>query len=174
MSSEESSGGAEKELKFESVVEIEGEKDDLWAFISDPENLVECIPGAENVERVSEREYSLLIEQTIGYFTVTLDGEAELVEMNEPDWIVADGSAYDRGTGSTFDVVAAMEMSAKDEADGTIALAYNADVTVTGGIATYAAQWIRRIFSSRVDDYFENIKAEFESDSTETDTETFA
>lgn len=172
MSQEEAAEGAEKELQFENVVEIEGNRDDLWEFISDPANLVECIPGAKNVERHSEREYSLLIEQKIGFFSVTLDGEAELVEMNEPDWIVADGSAYDRGTGSTFDVVAAMEMSTKD--DDTIALAYNADVTVTGGIATYAVQWIRRIFSSRVDDYFENIKSEFETDGAKEEPESFA
>lgn len=172
MSSDESTGGREKEIQFEDLVEIKGKKDELWEFISDPENLVECIPGAQNVERLSEREYNFEIEQKIGYFTATLDGEAELVEKNEPSWIVADGSAYDRGTGSTFDVVAAMEMTTKDE--DTIKLAYNADVTVSGGIVTYAVYWIRRVLSSRVDEYFENVKEEFESDAVERDTETFA
>ncbi|MFB6131825.1 MAG: CoxG family protein [Halanaeroarchaeum sp.] len=172
MSADESEGGREKDLEFEDVVEIEGTKDELWDFISDPENLVECVPGAQNVERLSEREYSFEIEQRIGYFTVTLDGEAKLVEKNEPDWIVADGTAYDSGTGSTFDVVAAMEMNTKDEE--TVELAYNADVAVSGGIVTYAVRWLRRVFSTRVDEYFENVRAEFESDDVARDTETFA
>ena len=172
MSEEESAGGTEKQIEFEDIVEIEGNKEELWEFISDPENLVECIPGARNVERLSETEYSFEIEQKIGFFSVTLDGEAELVELNEPTWIVADGSAYDSGTGSTFDVIAAMEMTTPD--DGPIRLAYNADVSVSGGIVTYAVYWIRRVLSSRVDEYFENVKNEFETDAVERDTETFA
>jgi carbon monoxide dehydrogenase subunit G len=169
MSDEDASDDGGKTLEFEDTVEIGGSKDDLWAFISDPENLVECVPGAREIERLSEREYSFVIEQGIGNFSAVFDGDVELVEMNEPDWIVADGSAYDRGTGSTFDVVAAMEMT--DEAEETVQLAYTAEVTFTGGVATYAARWVRRVVSSRVDEYFDNIRAQFEeADTTTTDT----
>lgn len=161
-----------KTLEFEDTVRLDGSKEDLWPFISDPENLVVCVPGAREIERHSEREYSFEIEQSIGNFSAVFDGDVELVELNEPHWIVADGSAYDRGTGSTFDVVAAMEMT--DEDDETIALAYTAEVTFTGGVATYAARWIKRVIRKRVEEYFRNIRSEFEGGPAAEETETFA
>lgn len=169
--SDEESGTDGKTIVFEDVVQISGSKDDLWAFISDPENLVDCVPGAQDVERLSETEYTFVIEQGIGYFTAVFDGDVELVEKNEPEWIVADGSAYDRGTGSTFDVIAAMEM--RDADVDTVELAYTVEFTFTGGVATYASRWIRRVISTRVDEYFDNIRAKFDGADTPT-TDTFA
>ena len=147
-----------KTLEFEDTVEIGGDKDDLWVFISDPENLVDCVPGAKDVERVTEREYEFVIEQGIGRFTVTLDGDVELVEMDEPDAIVADGSAYDGGTGSTFSGVAAMEM----HGDDPVELAYTAEMTFTGGVASLGARLVGRVVRSNVEEYFENIRDRFE------------
>jgi carbon monoxide dehydrogenase subunit G len=148
------------QLTFEDAVEIDGGREELWAFVSDPENLVDCVPGAQEVDRRSEREYSFVVEQGIGRFTVTLDGEVELVEMDEPDVVVADGSAYDGGTGSTFEGLAAMEMSGDDPVE----LAYTAEMTFTGGVASLGARLVRRVIRSNVEEYFDNIRAEFEGD----------
>jgi carbon monoxide dehydrogenase subunit G len=148
----------ESQLVFEESVEIPATKVDAWERISDPESLVECVPGAEDIERHSDREYTFEIVQTIGPFTVTLDGDVELVEMNEPDWIVADGSAYDDTTGSQFDVLAAMEMT---EAGESVELAYRADLSMTGGVATVGARLARRVIGSNVETYFENVRQQF-------------
>jgi carbon monoxide dehydrogenase subunit G len=148
----------ESQLVFEESVEIPATKADAWELISDPESLVECVPGAEDIERHSDREYTFEIVQTIGPFTVTLDGDVELVEMNEPDWIVADGSAYDDTTGSHFDVLAAMEMT---EAGESVELAYRADLSMTGGVATVGARLARRVINSNVETYFENVREQF-------------
>ncbi|MEF8831483.1 MAG: SRPBCC domain-containing protein, partial [Halobacteriales archaeon] len=137
----------------------------LWAFISQPGNLVDCVPGARDIQRRSEREYAFEIQQGLGRFTVDLDGEVELVEMNEPDWIVADGSAYDDTTGSTFEGVAAMEMTDVD--DETVELAYMADLSFTGGVASLGARLVGRVIGSQVEDYFENVRSEFEGDDGE-------
>ena len=150
------------QLEFEDTVEIGGDKDDLWTFISDPENLVDCVPGAKDIERHSEREYTFVIEQGIARFTVTLDGDVELVEMNEPDFIVAQGSAYDGGTGSTFEGLAAMEMT--KNGDDSVDLAYTAELSFTGGVASLGARIVRRVVRSNVEEYFDNIRAEFEGE----------
>lgn len=172
MSGEESTKKADNTLEFEGIVELEGGKDDIWTFISDPENLLDCVPGAREIERHSKREYTFTIEKEIGFFSAVFDGDAELVEMNEPRWIVADGSAYDRGTGSTIDVLAAMEMTETDRK--TVELVYNADVTFTGGVAKHGARWIRRIIDWQVEEYFSNIKAEFESETPQERSQSFS
>jgi carbon monoxide dehydrogenase subunit G len=173
MTDEGTSDGRGTQLEFEDTVEMAGEMEDLWSFISDPENLVECVPGAEEIDRRSETEYSFVIVQGIGRFSVTLEGDVELVEMNEPEYIVADGAALDTGTGSEFDVLAAMEMRERD--DGTLELAYTAEVTITGGVASIGARFTRRVVRSRMDDYFDNVRAQFEATDPDDDEQpTFA
>lgn len=163
-SESESDGG----MSFEDTVTLETTKDDLWAFISDPENLAQCVPGAQEVERVSQRRYTCEIERGISRLTLSVSGEVEMVEMNEPDWILADGNAYDSTTGSEFDLLAAMEMTESD--DGTVDLGYTAELSFTGGVAGIAGLsegLVRSVVKSDVDTYFENIRAEVEPSAEE-------
>lgn len=167
MSPEETADGTADatQLVFEDTVELATTRAAAWEFISDPVWLVDCVPGAEDIRRRSEREYTLEIVQEIGPFTVTLDGDVELVELNEPEWVLADGTAYDDSTGSSFDVVSAMEMHATD--DGTVELAYRAELTMTGGVASVGAHLASKVIRSNVETYFENLRERIDRQSTE-------
>ena len=123
-----------KRLEFSDTVAIETTKDHLWSVISDPEVLTTCVPGAEAIERVSKTKYTVDIKRGIAHLNVSLSGDVEFVEMNEPDWIVASGSAFDGTTGSDFDILAAMEMAETD--DGMTDLTYQAEVEYSGGVAS--------------------------------------
>ncbi|MFW6017889.1 MAG: CoxG family protein [Halapricum sp.] len=161
MAGESSFDEEEARLEFSDTVTIETDKDEIWAFISRAENLAECIPGAESVERRSERHYTCQITRGISRVTVSLDGEFELVEMNEPDWIVMEGNGFDSTTGSDFDVLAAMEMNGHEE--GTD-LSYSAELYYTGGVARLGARLLSRVIRGDIQTYFENIKDEVESE----------
>ncbi|MFW5965430.1 MAG: CoxG family protein [Halodesulfurarchaeum sp.] len=147
-------------LEFTDTVHIDADKETVWSFISDAENLATVIPGAEDVTRHAERRYSVTITRGISHVTVSLEGEFELVEMDEPDWIIAEGEAFDTTTGSPFEVLAGMEMA---ETGGGVDLSYSAQLSYTGGVARFGARLLRRIIESDVDRYFENVKTRVES-----------
>ncbi|MFB6081304.1 MAG: CoxG family protein [Halanaeroarchaeum sp.] len=148
-----------KHLEFADTVAIDTDKDTLWSIISDPEVLTTCVPGAESIERLSTTEYTVEITRGVSHLTVSLSGDVEFVEMNEPDWIVASGSAFDATTGSDFDILAAMEMT--ESADGTD-LTYQAEVTYSGGVASLGKTLLRPIVRKDINAYFANIKDEVE------------
>jgi carbon monoxide dehydrogenase subunit G len=159
MEQEESETPSEEkssELTFEDTVEIDATKAEVWETISDPEVLATCIPGAENVERLSERVYVVEITRGLSSLTISLEGEVELVEMDEPDWIVASGEAYDSRSHSDFEGLAAMEMSRTDSE--TVEIGYKAELTFSGGVASIPNRVVGRLISSDVDGYFENVK----------------
>jgi hypothetical protein len=147
-------------LSFSDTVQIEADKAAVWNVLSDAEALAAAIPGAEDVTRHSKRRYSLAITRGISHVTVSLDGELELVEMNEPDWIIAEGEAFDSTTGSPFEVIAGMEMA--EDGEG-VALSYSAELSYSGGVARFGARLLRRIIESDVNRYFENVKDAVES-----------
>jgi carbon monoxide dehydrogenase subunit G len=145
----------EPRLEFSDTVTVETTSEELWAYISDAENLAECIPGAESVERQTERHYTCEITRGISRVTVSLSGEFELVEMHEPEWIVMEGGGFDSTTGSDFDVLAAMEMT---ETDAGTDLAYTAELYYSGGVARLGARLLGRVIRSDIETYFRNIK----------------
>lgn len=148
-------------LQFEDTVVVPGTKEHLWSVISDPEVLAQCVPGADHIERLSKRQYTVDITRGISHLTISLSGEVNLVEMQEPDWVVASGTAHDPKTHSDFEMLAAMEMEAVDEE--TVQLVYSADVTFTGGVASLPNRMLRPILKSDIDTYFENVRQAVET-----------
>lgn len=149
-------------LEFSDTVRVDADSDELWDCLSDPETLTECVPGAESIERVSERKYTVDITRGVSHLTVSLSGEAEFVEMNPPDYVVTTANAFDAKTGSDFDILAAMEIQEGD--DGASELAYTAEVTYSGGVASISKRILRPIVSRDIGTYFENVKAVVEDD----------
>ena len=160
---EETGSDSEDELlEFSDTVEISTSAETLWETISDPATLTECVPGAESIERVSERKYTVEITRGVSHLTVSLSGEAEFVEMNPPDSVVTSATAFDSKTGSDFDILAGMEITPVD--DGTAELAYSAEVSISGGVGTMSSRLLRPIVNRDISTYFENIKAEVEAE----------
>lgn len=143
-------------LEFTDTVELNTSKENLWENISDPEILTECVPGAESIERVSERKYTVEITRGVSHLTVSLSGEAEFVEMNPPDYIVTSGHAFDSKTGSDFDILAAMEINEVDEE--TAELTYKAEVEFSGGVASINTRIFRPVVERDVNSYFDNVR----------------
>ena len=152
----------ETRLEFSDTVHLDAPKDEVWETISDPETLTAAVPGAESIERVSERKYTCEITRGISHLTVSLSGEAEFVEMDPPDHVVTRASAFDSKTGSDFEILAGMEMIDAD--DGGTDLAYTAEVEFTGGVASMSNRLLRPIIGRDVNTYFENIRGTVETD----------
>lgn len=149
------------DLTFDGAVEMPTTKDHLWSVISDPAVLTECVPGAETVERLSERRYRADITRGLSKLTVSLSGEVEFVEMAEPDYVVASGSAHDSKTGSDLEVLAAMEIAEVDEG---VELIYSAEIDVTGGAAALSWNLLRPIVRNDIENYFDNVREAVEAD----------
>lgn len=143
-------------MSFADTVRIDTDRHRLWAAITDPETLATCVPGAESIEAVSEREYTCEIVRNVSKVTISLRGEAELVEVHPPDFVVTKGSAFDSKTGSHLEMLAAMELHEAD--DGCVDLSYSADVELTGGAGSVGERLLRPVLRRDVEAYFENVR----------------
>jgi hypothetical protein len=148
-------------MEFEDSVTVEADKEHLWEMISDPEMLVSCVPGAKEVERISETEYSGVIERGLGGITVALNGEVEITEMDAPDHLEAEATGEDKKTNSRLDATAQMHMNATGETQTE--LEYYIDLDFTGRLASLGARIVKRKISSDIQTYFDNIQSEAES-----------
>jgi carbon monoxide dehydrogenase subunit G len=149
-------GGAGERLEFSDRIRVDTTPESLWETVSDPQTLTECVPGADSIERVSDRKYTVEITRGVARLTVSLSGEAEFVEMNPPDYVVTSATAFDSKTGSNFDILAAMEIQETDSGDAE--LVYTAEVEFSGGVAGVSTSVLRPIVARDIDTYFANVK----------------
>lgn len=152
------SGGTQ--LEFKDSLTIETTKDSLWPILSNPSVLVACVPGAETIEQVSERRYTVEVTRGISSLSISLAGQVEIVELHEPDWMLVEGSAYDSRTHTDFEGTAALELEQVN--DDSVELIYKAYLTFSGGSGSLSPRVLRTIVKSDVNRYFENLRSKLE------------
>lgn len=151
-------------MEFEDEVTISTDKDRLWELVSDPEVLVNCVPGAKEVEKISKTKYVGTVERGLAGISVSLDGEVEMTELNAPDSLEATVSGEDSRTNSRMDADAEMNMT--DAGDGETTLSYYIDMEFTGRLASMGARILKRKVNSDIGTFFDNIKERAEETPT--------
>ena len=143
-----------KVLEFTDTVELDTTKEELWETISDPEVLTECVPGAESIERVSERRYEGVIQQSVAGITVSLSGEVEIETLERPERLTFSAAGSDSRTNARMDADVAVDLA---DAGGETEMTYAVDIQFTGKLATLGSRILRRQIKSNVETYFENL-----------------
>jgi len=144
---------------FEGTVNINAPRSEVWEFLTDPYKVSQCMPGVESVEVVDgERKFRATITIGFGSVKARFTGDAEFVEMEEPNWATL--KAHGNAPGSAMDVMSLMMLS--DGEDGTIDLKWSADITVLGTLASLASRLMGSITKKLSNDFFNCFKKKIE------------
>lgn len=89
-------------IEIEKEFDVPQSIDDVWAFLTDPERIVQCLPGARLVEEIDERTFKGEIGMKLGPIGTTFQGVIRFDELDEErHHVVMTGQGKDeRGTGS--------------------------------------------------------------------------
>jgi len=70
-------------ITIEKTFEVEQPPEAVWAFLVDPERVVECLPGAKLLEEVDERTYRGEMGMKLGPIGVTFGGTIRFDRLDE-------------------------------------------------------------------------------------------
>lgn len=140
-------------MEFTGERTVEATPEGVWTTITDPEELVHCIPGAEAIERVDDDTYTGTISRSIAGYTLTLSGDVEVVEREPYERMAATVSAGDNSAGSWTKVDADAEMTLSPSGDGTT-LAYTVTADVKGKLASLGSSLVEPTVRSDIEAYF--------------------
>jgi hypothetical protein len=144
---------------FEGTVSIKAPREVVWAFLIDPHKVGGCMPGVESVEVVEgDRKFKAVAAIGFGTVKARFKGNAEFVEVEEPNW--ARLKAHGNAPGSAMDVVSLMRLS--DGPDGTTDMAWSADITVLGTLASLASRLMGGITKKLSGEFFNCFKTKIE------------
>jgi len=145
-------------MKFAGSVDIAAPRDRVWAFVIDPNQVGQCGPGVESIEVIDDTHFKATARVGIGFISARFVVNMEMAEQQPPDRAVI--KAHGQAPGSAVDATAQMTLSDGDGA-GT-RMDWNADVLISGSLASLGARLIEGTANKMIGQTFDCMKAKLE------------
>ena len=145
-------------IKIEKTFRVDAPIERTWAFLTNPENMVACLPGATLTELIDERAFKGKIVFKVGPIEARYEGEARFEELDEADYrmrMVGNGV----GDGS-----ASMVMSGQLRAleDGGTETSVAAEVDLTGRLAQLGSRLIQFASNQMFDQFVKRVREQLQ------------
>lgn len=132
-------------------------RDRVWAALNDPEVLKRCIPGCQEIAKLSDTELTAKVGLAVGPVKATFTGRVTLSEIDAPNGykISGEGQGGVAGFGKGSAVV-----KLSDEG-GHTKLTYAADASVGGKLAQIGSRLVEATARKLADEFFTRFAQEF-------------
>ena len=148
------------EIRIEKTFRVDAPVDRVWTFLTDPEQVVECLPGAELDEVVDERNFKGRVGLKVGPVQAKYRGDARFEELDAERHrmrVVGRGM----GDGST-DLEMTGELRALE--DGATESTVVAVVNVGGRMAQVGSRLIKFVSDRLFDQFVARVRERLEAE----------
>ena len=131
-------------VNIEKVFPVDASVAQAWAFLQDIAGVASCMPGAEITEQVDANNYKGAVKVKIGPATASFKGDIEIkgIDAAKRELQMLGKGADTKGTSSaTMDLTACV----REGADGKAELVGNAEVAVTGKMASLGGRMMTQV-----------------------------
>lgn len=153
----------EKEFTIDQPIDL------VWKSLSDPEDIVVCVPGAAITEKVDENNYKGEVVTKFGPIKAKYSGDIGIQELDEENYkMVLKGRGLDsKGKGSA-DMIMNGNLS---EVDGSTNVKFSMDITIVGMLAQFGSRLINDVSDQLLNQFVDNFKKKLESEAPAATTE---
>ena len=146
-------------MHFQGSVPIKASRERVWAFVTDPNQVGTCGPGVETIEVIDATHFKASAKVGIGFISARFVVNMEFAEQEPPDR--AGIKAHGQAPGSVVDATAEMRLS--DGPDGSTVMDWNADVSISGALASVGARMIEGTANKMIGQTFDCMRAKLEA-----------
>jgi carbon monoxide dehydrogenase subunit G len=133
-------------------VRIAAPRPKVWEALNDPDVLKQCIPGCEEIERLSPTELQAKVTAKVGPVKARFGGKVTLSDLDPPNGYKISGQG-DGGVAGFAKGGATVKLTPKN--GGTL-LAYNVDAQIGGKLAQLGQRLVNGAAKKIADDFFAN------------------
>ena len=131
----------------------------VFAFVSDPVRLAQCIPGCSDLREIAPGRYAAQLTSRVAYITVKFKVIAEIVKMEPPSAIEVKLTGDAIGLAGRLVAGAAIELA---DAGERTAIRYSAEVTLSGKLGGLGQPVFRAKSAELAQEFAANLKAALE------------
>ena len=146
------------QLKGEVIIKAPRKK--VWDFLTDPNQLAQCVPGVEKVEELEPlKKYRGVVSVGLGSVKALFNGDVDILELDEPNR--AKLKAHGTATGSAADAISEMTMS--DAPDNSTLVQWTADINVSGQLASLVSRLMLPVSQKLAGVFYAEVKKRIEN-----------
>jgi uncharacterized protein len=144
-------------------VNINASRKKVWDFLTDPNQIGQCMPGVEKIETIEElKKYRGVVSVGLGSVKARFSGDVEILELDEPNR--AKLKAHGTATGSTADAVSEMILS--DAPDNSTLVNWTADINVSGQLASLVSRLMVPVSQKLAGVFYDEVRKRIEAAET--------
>jgi len=141
--------------KITIETKVSGQK--IWdTFLNDTAILCAVIPGGEQVDKVDDKTYQVVLKQGVGPFKFTFDMKAVLTNVDPPTHAEIEGEGQDKKGLGNFKMKMIMDL--KEKGDGTMDIDYNVSAIVGGKLGAFGDRILNAKTKSMEKEVKENLE----------------
>jgi carbon monoxide dehydrogenase subunit G len=131
-------------------VELAAPRISVWAELNDPNRLKICIPGCEELEKISDNEFRATAKMRVGPVSTRFKGRVTLSDFDAPNSYKISGE----GEGGIAGFAKGNAMVRLEEKGSGTLLIYNVDVQIGGKLAQLGQRLISGTAKKLTDEFF--------------------
>ena len=139
-------------MTMSGAYQLSAPREVVWAKLNDAEVLKACIPGCEELEKVSDTEFRAVAKMKVGPVSARFKGRVTLSELDPPNGYKIAGE----GEGGVAGFAKGGATVALAEQDGGTALTYNVEAQIGGKLAQLGQRLINGSAKKLADEFFSN------------------
>ena len=133
-------------------VALPADRATVWAALNDPEVLRRCIPGTQELTKLSDTEFQATVRAAVGPVKATFKGRVALSDLDPPNGYTISGE----GQGGVAGFAKGGAKVRLEDAEGGTRLTYDVNAQVGGKIAQLGGRLINGVAKKYADDFFAN------------------
>lgn len=142
---------------IDKTFQVDQPAQQVWEFLSNPEKVVVCVPGAQLTEKVDDTNYKGKVSVKFGPVSAKYNGQISMDKVDDKNYeMTISGKGMDaKGKGSAGMV---MNGNVKSVDKNNSEVAYNLEISVTGKLAQFGSRLIVDVSNQLADQFTQSFK----------------
>lgn len=119
---------------FEDRFTVRAPVERVWAFLRDPQQVGQCIPGTERIEVIDDRHYHVVAGAKVSFLSVSFSMNVAVTEIEEPVRLVSVAEGMDSRIKERVKLMSQLTLEPRGEAATDVT--YKIDLTLFGKLAS--------------------------------------
>jgi len=147
-------------MKIEKTFTVSAPQEQVWAFITDPQEVAQCIPGCEGAEEKERGRYAAAINVKVGPIRVTFHVEIEQTEERPPEFASYLSKGEEGSRASRISAASTLALKSVS-ANGT-EVTYTSDINIVGRLGKFGSGMMQKIADSLGEEFVAKLKGKLE------------
>lgn len=133
-------------MKIQKTFEVKAPIEKVWAFITDPGKVAQCLPGCEDVQEIGPNTYKAVVKVRVGPIKTSFNTRIVCLEQRAPEFASYETSGEEGGKASRLKAKSTLALVAVSESKTSVT--YESDINLVGRLGKFGSGMMQKVADS--------------------------